>query len=88
MLASLQARSLLKERAGVDFMQQFFKTLTTINAKALQAINQSLRVHEQICELQKQIEVLVLFKNTKLQLHLYLLNNEDLQLWACRISDN
>ena len=41
-----------------------------------------------MCELQKQIEVLVLFKITKLQLHLYLFNNEELQLWACRISDN
>ena len=33
-------------------------------------------------------EALVLMKRVKLSLHLYLFNNEMLELWSCRISDN
>lgn len=36
---------------------------------------------------QRQIETLVFIKSLKLNLHLYMINGESLELWACKISD-
>ena len=38
--------------------------------------------------MQQRIEVLILVKSVKLQLHLYLFDNEVLELWNQRISDH
>lgn len=68
-------------------MQQIFRESAHLNILAMQAIEKQRFVHQQMCQVQRQIEVLVAIQTIKLDLHLYQFGNEYFELWAFKISD-
>ena len=69
-------------------MHRLYKELTSLNGMAEKTISRQLLRRNQLLDVQQRIEVLILVKTVKLQLHLYLFDNEVLELWNQRISNH